>query len=307
MTAAPPAQSSPAQSAAGALARTLRRWQFWLLLAAAGVMTAAAVQFFGTQDQERYGLESTELEGYGALARVLEDQGVEVHLSRSAEETLELMEQHPDAALTVFEVGPPTAPGAVEEITAAERETIWLAPGAETLDGLFGHRAPTLLPAPTQGIFGSPQEIPADADPEAPSCQAEAAPAAESIRTRGQLFAGDLIADEATDACFTVSVEQSQAPLDEEDGGAPAAALLETQHGTLFGSPAAFTNQHITIEGHAALALRLFGTDEDLIWYGERLSANRSSPSGGEVMSVAPMTHSAVTRSGYRNRSSWET
>lgn len=261
----PSAAPSQAQTALGALGQTLRRWQLWLVLAGSGVLIAALVQFFGSQDQERYGLQSTELEGYGALAQTLQDQGVDIHPSRSAEETAELMEEHPQATLTVFEVGPPAPPQTVDELSEAEQDVVWLSPGAETLEGLFSDRAPELLPAPTQGIFDSPLSLTADPGDGLPSCGAASGRAAETLRARGAVFAGDLVSEDDVDPCFTLTAQLE--PGGEDSGEITAAALLDTQHGTLFGSPAAFTNQHITTAGHAALALHLFGQNDQLIWY----------------------------------------
>lgn len=254
-----------APNALSALGQTLRRWQFWLVLAGIGVLAAAVVQFFASPDQERYGLESTELEGYGALAQVLQEQGVEIQLSRSAEETTELMEKHPEATVTIFEVGPPPPAEVIEEVSGAEREVIWLAPSPETLEGLFGAQAPELLPAPTQGLFDSALPLAADPEGDLPSCASEAGRAAESLRTSGTVFAGDLVTDDAVDPCFTLS--SAPEPAGEGSEQIPSAALLDTQHGTFFGSPTALTNQHITTAGHATLGLHLFGQNDQLIWY----------------------------------------
>lgn len=254
-----------APTALGALGRTLRRWQLWLVLAGLGILTAAVVQFLGSEDQERYGLENTELEGYGALAQVLHQQGVEIRLSRSADETADLMEEHPESTVTVFEAGPPPTSQAVEHLSGADQDVVWLAPGPETLEGLFGTEAPIPLPAPTQGFFDSALPVSADPEGDLPSCASEAGRAAESIRTRGMIFTGDVVTDDSVDPCFALSSSLDSG--DEESEETPGAALLETQHGTLFGSPAAFTNQHITTAGHAALALHLFGQNEQLIWY----------------------------------------
>ncbi|MDZ5076259.1 DUF4350 domain-containing protein [Nesterenkonia sp. HG001] len=247
MTAQSPARSSggaTVQNFSSALRTTLRRWQFWLLLVVLGVLFAVVVQLLTVEDQERYGLSNTDLDGYAAVAAVLQDEGVDIHHAPTAEIAREHLEQLPDAAVVVLEQGPEASPRLVEELAESTREIVWISPTASTRLSAFEELRPAgAIPA------SSTTELPELLET-GEACSVAPAERAEAIRAPGQLFTGGT-------GCFVHDSEE----------GDSAHALAETGGGLVFGAPEAFTNRHITSEGNAALALGLFGQQQDLIWY----------------------------------------
>lgn len=240
-------------SAGTALVQTLRRWQFWLLLLVLGALAALLVQMLSTEDTERYGLNNTELDGYAALARTLEGHGVEIHRSYSGKVTREHLEENPDAAVVVLTTFYQPDAETSREIAAraGDHPVIWLSPDEIVLDQLGDAQAEVLpIAEDPQSVTSTPLRLEAG-----DTCEAEAALAAESLHTAGEVIRTDL--GDPGAGCFPL---QSGEP---ELG----AALVETGQGTLFGAPDAFTNRQIPQEGHAALALWLLGQSEDLIWY----------------------------------------
>lgn len=236
------------RSGPAALRAFFRRWQFWVLLGVLGLLVALLTQLMATQDTERYGLENTSLNGYGALASVLEDQAVTLHRAHSATTVDEQLAEAPGAGVVVFEHGQDAPPQLVRQLVDADREIIWLSPSRGTRGEVFEEDVQPAGSIPTAEATGVPEELDVGAQ-----CPSPAGQAAESIQTEGTLFAAD-------EGCFTAGD-----PSGEETE--ELHALVVTQDGVLFDSPEAFTNGDITTAGHAALALGLFGQQDDLIWY----------------------------------------
>lgn len=242
------------RSTIAALAQTLRQWQFWLLLLVAGALITLLVQLLSTEDTERYGLSNTELDGYAALARTLEDQGVEIRRSYSGEVTSERLEQSPEAAVVVLTTFHQPDEATTRRLAehAGEHPVIWISPDAAVLEQLGDPQAEVLpLSEDPQSVTSSPLRLEAGE-----SCTSAAALAAETMHTTGEVLRTGLAEDSGA-GCF---------PLDPEHPGL-GSALVETDRGTLFGAPDAFTNRQIGEQGHAALALWLLGQEEELIWY----------------------------------------
>lgn len=241
------------QNFTAALRAAGRRWQFWLLLAVLGVLFAVVVQLVTVEDQERYGLNNTDLDGYAAVAAVLQDHGVSIHQAPSAEIAREQLEQRPEAAVVVLEQSHEAGPRLVEELAASTRDVVWISPTSSTRLSAFEELNPAGA-VPASPTTDRPDILEAGA-----ACPVPAAERAESLRAPGQLFTGGA-------GCFVHDPAQ----------GDPAHALAETDAGLVFGAPDAFTNRHITAEGNASLALSLFGQEQDLIWY---------TPSGMDTVS----------------------
>lgn len=227
-------------SASTALRSSASRWKFWIVLVVLGLITALAMQMMDTDDAETYGLNNTDHDGYAALASVLEDEGVEIHQTSSAQGAEDLLEEHPEAGVVVL--ARDFLPGAevMNQLRQHGEDTgnvLWMtdqtAMVAEALDG-------AVAPGPTLpgGGLGEPQEI------EAEECPVPAGEQAESIQTSGGSFESD-------DGCFPV------------DGAEDAYVLAETSYGPAFAAPDAFTNQRIESGGNAALALSLFGASSE--------------------------------------------
>lgn len=228
--------------------QTLGRSRFWLALLALAAVAAALLVLTDSEDGETYGLGNTDLDGYAALASVLEDQGVTIHRAGTAEQALELSEQHPGAGVVVLTRGWQGGGEHLEDLKASEAELLWLSDSALSLQTALGDDVVQAGPPILEGMAGTAEVLEAGS-----ACRHPAAQAAESVQTPGET----LIADSG---CFPL-------PGAADSSGEAAYALAETEHGWAFSAAGAFTNRHITSEGNAALALQLLGTDEHLIWY----------------------------------------
>ncbi|MDS2171193.1 hypothetical protein Q7C18_00585 [Nesterenkonia sp. CL21] len=251
-------QSRPptVRNLSAALRSTLRRWQFWLLLVIIGVLFSVVVQLLSVEDQERYGLNNTELDGYAAIAAVLEDQGVEIHPASTAESARALLEDLPEASIVVHEDRWEASRSLTRDLRSQDRPRVWITPSAATREEALGGLAPARA-IPHSSTTDVPEVLDAGED-----CTVPAAQRAETIRAPGQLY-------DVKAGCFLGRPDPTQ-----DDVGRVLAA---TDAGLVFGAPDAFTNRHITSEGNAALALGLFGEQSDLIWY---------TPSGVDTLSA---------------------
>lgn len=239
-------------TAASAVRARLERWQFWLVLGLVGVIAAVAVQLLDGHEAEPFGLTNTDLTGYAGLAAVLEEEGTEIHRTYSAQGARDLMEDHSGAPVVIMLRGFAPDEAFVTHLEQQARdggEVIWLAEDAYLLaDSLGGELQPG--PDVPTGAAGTAQVLEAG-----DSCRTEAAAAAESIQAEGQSLLGRT-------GCFPVG----------SGGDTEGYVLTETSYGLAFTAPQAFTNQHITAQGNAALVLGLLGVSQDsaadsIIWY----------------------------------------
>ncbi|RJN31811.1 DUF4350 domain-containing protein [Nesterenkonia natronophila] len=237
-------------SAGTAMRSAASRWQFWIVLLVIGSVVALLIQLLDTSDTEIYGTENTDLDGYAAVANVLDDHGVNLHRVYSAEAARELLEQEQAASLVVLLREFPPDERFAAELDAewdAGREVLWISDDPWLLTEVFAAETQTGARIPV-GAAGTPEVLESG-----PRCALPAAEAARSLQAPGVSLRTD-------SGCFPIG----------EDGY----VLAETSRGVVFTAPEAFTNQHITAEGNAALALGLLGAKEgndaapqDLIWY----------------------------------------
>ena len=225
-----------------------RRWQFWVLLLVFAVLAATIYLVASPDGTERYDPESTELSGYGALTAVLEDEGVEVDTVRTGAAVLSALEEEPEATLVVSEAVRPVNPDILDELIAQDRPIVWVAP-----QSVVNH------PEFDDLIASGPYAASSDqgALPAGSACSHPGAEAAETIIGPSALYSS--AEGSALHGCFPGGAA--------EDGEEPGYALVETDHGVLFGAPQTFTNHQITEAGGAALGLHLFGERDHVIWY----------------------------------------
>lgn len=231
------------------LGSTLRsgfqRWQFWLLLLVLGLLSVALVQALSDEDMDRFGLENTSLDGYAALSEVLQDNRVQIHSAPSAEIARELLGEHPEAPLVVVSTGEVPDDAFLENLRkGGDRPVVLLSESFELFGALSPEGAERYAGAHPGGGSGSALQAGAQ-------CPVDAAVNAGTVQAPGALFYSD------SPGCFTGFT----------DDAGDAQMLIESEAGLFFGGPSAFTNQNITDAGHAALALWLFGAEDDLIWY----------------------------------------
>lgn len=229
-------------------AATVRRWRTALLLAlvvvAAGVLVALAAPRSGGADLDPT---SATPRGSMALARVLDDQGVDV---TGTGRYAEVVQTAQGGGATVLVVGSELL---TEELLTRLRDDlggsdlVLLAPGGRLLEDL----GLPLVAAPAHG--GDP--IPA-------RCDIPAAEAGGETAWDGLVYQlpDDASEPEGLTWCFP-----------EPDAAPPSGRLVvwEDRDGrvTLLGSADPLTNDLVDEPGNAAVALHLLGAQPDLVWW----------------------------------------
>ena len=245
---------------ATALKGTASRWQFWILLLVIGALVAVIMQLVSSRDDQRYSLENTGLDGYGAMSRVLEDNGVSITQAFTSEDALELSSEHEEATVVVFATSHAPPLSFLDDVPPG-RDVVLISPNSsmpvEILDD------PRIEPGAVSPAPGVDTE--AESADSALRCSSGPAQAAESLHAPGANFAVDPSAGSGSTSgqaaelggCFPVTTDDDETQY----------ALISTDEAVLFASPDAFTNRNIEDQGNAALALGLFGANEELIWY----------------------------------------
>ncbi|WP_121256680.1 DUF4350 domain-containing protein [Nocardioides ferulae] len=211
-----------------------RRWRAPLLIgsAVAAAITLVVLSAGGPRTSEPLDPDNPGPDGARAVARVLADQGVEVHVVRGEEE---LRETRPGPGTTVL-------------VTAT-----W-ALGASTAEELRGHSQDARL-------------VVAGADVGATRALG-LGPAPSSSGARGVTARCDDPALEELLGGLTLSVDAALAYPGRGCFGVTDGALLAERDGVLLlGAAEALTNDQVLRADNAALALRLLGRDPQLVWY----------------------------------------
>lgn len=213
-----------------------RRLRTWLLLGGGLVVAVAVVVAAGggTRTGTPYDPDNPGPDGAQAVARVLEDNGVDVVVARNA---AELEQTTVDAATTVLVTQPDLL-------------------GESTTDALLAHAgAGRLVVAGAEpgvvdalGLSSVPSRVPVGEGRDA-SC---------TDRSLGRLLEG-----------LEVEVDSSLAyPGAGCFPGEHGALVVEPRRGlVLLGAEDALTNDQVLRADNAALALRLLGQDRRLVWY----------------------------------------
>ncbi|OCG73888.1 DUF4350 domain-containing protein [Microbacterium sediminis] len=219
----------------GAPSRARRAWA-WVVLVAGVIVIGSLLALITVPEWRDKGVldpEGPGPDGAMALARMLEDQGVDLTVARTRGEAA--------AALTggaTLAIGPTLflSDAALRDIATSAERTVLLDAGARDAE-LF---------------FGATDPAGAAAGAVAPSCDLPAAERAGEVEP-GRLFArGD-----AATACYPGG-----------DGG--FGMLAGEADGTdivLLDAASLFANDRLATGGNAALGLNLLGEDERLVWY----------------------------------------
>ncbi|MGW2177961.1 DUF4350 domain-containing protein [Streptomyces sp. NPDC001732] len=228
-----------------------------LLLVAAGIALAAV----RSGDQHgRLDPRSADQYGSRAVAELLKDRGVSVHVATTLREAT--ARTGPDTTLLV--TSPDLlAPDQQRRLRAATGDsagrTVLLAAGPSSVR--------TLVP-------GIGAESAGPVAPRDPGCSLPAARAAGDVETGGFRYTGG---GPATTSCFP-------------SGGLPTLLLVEQGAGdtVLLGSPDLLYNDRLANRGNASLALQLLGSRPHLVWYLPSL-ADTSAAGAGDERSFADL------------------
>ena len=235
-----------------------RKHVVWIAL---GVLLACLVTFLainsvsGATDSRRLSARNPAPDGAMAAAEILARHGVSVTPTDSFEDTLDALSAKDETTLFLFDAQGFLDRSQVEEITAAADRVVVVTPRLRTLNGLGqGIRPGGVVPEATQVIE--------------PGCEQEDAKAAGRISAQGSVLSGPVV-------CYPTR----------EDGPGLYAASADGRV-IVLGSRELMDNQHLALEGNAALTLRTLGNNADLVWYlpgvGD-VSASNSNPSLSEL------------------------
>lgn len=250
--------AEPARDTSTAAERARRRWQRWRwpLLVAMTVLTVAVlgallVPRTGTGDLDPA---STTPDGARAVTRILQRQGVQVsRVTRSRD-----VADRATASTTLVVVHPELlGPDQLSRIPAVGA-LVLVEPDALLLDEKAGFAA----------VAGTTPARAAD-----PGCADPAATAAGRVRAGGHLYRV-VGGGEAVTACYPQPGEPGVAGMVRYRTGGRTVTVL--------GQSDVLRNGHLAEQGNAALALRLLGTRDHLIWYLPdplELSAGQEPPS----------------------------
>lgn len=229
MSAQAPAPASPADSTAGRLGWFRRNRP--LLIVALAFVTAVVLAYIATpkggESYAAYDPESPDPDGTRALVQVLEDQGVEVEIVRSSKR-LEGTEIGPDT--TVFVTGT----DALGEDTASR-----LRDRADGADLILAEPAPYV-----SAMLGIPYALAQTPEAVEAGC--------DDPRWKGLSIQADAVTAYDAGSCFP------------HEGGA---VLAPAEGLTVWGAPQVLTNDQILRADNAAVALRLLGENDRLVWY----------------------------------------
>lgn len=221
--------------------RGLRRWLGWISLGVVGVLVILATLLLsrGAQSGTPFDPESSAPNGTRALVEVLRDRGVDVRITDSLEDTRDAALAAADTTLLLDESQVSLDYGAHLELRDLADRIVLMTPDYFAL-GDFAVAA-----APAGQVEGG-TEI--DADCDVPAVQA----------------AGRVLADGTS---YRINGAATGCLESDDD----AFGLVQSEGGgrtvTVLGLRDAFTNEHIGLDGNAALGLHLLGGAERLIWY----------------------------------------
>jgi len=221
-------------SVATAPTRT-RRVGFWIVLVAVlvvvgsvGAMLASAVQW---TSRDRFDPESAGPGGTRALARILDGHGVDVTVVRNASAAADALATGP--ATLVLPDAPELSDAQFTALTDAATDLVVIEPRSRSIRLLFDGRV---------AGFG-------EAVPVAPACDLGDAQRAGAIVV-GATFTGD------ASGCYPAGDGYGLLWTAHDEGRAVAVDGTDL-----------FTNERLTDDGNAALAVNLLGARERLVWF----------------------------------------
>ncbi|GAB3506310.1 DUF4350 domain-containing protein [Amycolatopsis cihanbeyliensis] len=222
-------------------------------LATVGIIVAASLLLVLLRGGDPGALDprSAEEGGSRALATLLERQGVRVERVTTAARAGELLTG--DASLLVTEPDL-VRPERLRSLGTRSRRLV--------LVGAHGEAVSTVAPALT--VSGE-----ADAEPRRPGCAHPDAVAAGTVTLGGVSYRGSGTAE----PCY---------------GEGESGALAERGRVALLGGPTPLTNAALDEEGNAALAMRLLGRHERLVWYLPTPGDPALRPAEESVYDLAP-------------------
>jgi hypothetical protein len=225
-----------------------RRWAFWIVAAVIMLMIAVGtVLFTGASGIAGDPLSATNAAPAGskALAEVLRQQGVTVTATSSLAGTEAAITDPGDTTLFLFDPNGRLDPQQYDRVKDLAAGTVLMSPGFQALAAL----------APGVAQAGTIPDAPLTAD-----CAVPAVTRAESVSGGGSGYR--ITAAERATGCLRSKNTGSK-------GGVFSLVRLAdgARSVTVLGTQDAFSNEHISERGNAALALGVLGEHTHLVWY----------------------------------------
>ncbi|GAA3281945.1 DUF4350 domain-containing protein [Paenarthrobacter aurescens] len=232
----------------------------WIALAAvlAALVTFLAIDnVSGATDSRRLSARNPAPDGGMAVAEILGRQGVTVTPTETFEDTLKALSSKDEATVLLYDAQGFLDRSQLEEITAAADRVVVVTPRLRTLNGLTeGIRPGGVVPEITQAIE--------------PGCEQVDALEAGRVSAQGSVFSGPVV-------CYSPQQNGPGLYAESADGRV-----------TVLGSRELVDNQHLALEGNAALALRTLGNNPDLVWYIPGVGDVPASDSSPTLNELAP-------------------
>ncbi|UKA48520.1 DUF4350 domain-containing protein [Arthrobacter sp. FW305-123] len=232
----------------------------WIALAAvlAALVTFLAIDnVSGATDSRRLSARNPAPDGGMAVAEILGRQGVTVTPTETFEDTLKALSTKDEATVLLYDAQGFLDRSQLEEITAAADRVVVVTPRLRTLNGLTeGIRPGGVVPEITQAIE--------------PGCEQVDALEAGRVSAQGSVFSGPVV-------CYSP-----------QQNGPGLYAKSADGRVTVLGSRELLDNQHLALEGNAALALRTLGNNPDLVWYIPGVGDVPASDSSPTLNELAP-------------------
>jgi hypothetical protein len=222
----------------------LRRWRFWLILAAVavvGLLIVAVASGTGAGSGAPYSITNAAPDGSKAVAEVLRQQGVDVIQADTLDEARDEVTAAPGATLAFADPSGYLDDDRLAEAAELADTVVLFLPGSNELRAF----APGIAPA------GPPENV----DGVDAGCSLPAAERAGSIIGDGRTYRA--VEDADAELCFRSS------------GDAYSVVSTETEAGTvtILGTADVLSNEGIAGAGNAALALGILGENDTLVWY----------------------------------------
>jgi len=249
---------SPRTSSAQPFVAWFRKRLTWIAL---GALLVALVTYLvvtsmsGTADQRPMSARNPAPDGAMAAAEILGRHGIALTTTDSYDDTMSALSSKDRATVLLYDPRGYLDRDKVEELAASADRVVVVKPRLKTLNGL----GPGFRPG---GV------VPEDKTVVEPACAVEDATTAGPVSAQGSIYSGP-------EVCYS-----SRA-----DGPGLYAA---TADGSLIvlGSTELMDNEHLAVQGNAALTLRTLGNNPDLIWYlpgVKDISATATAPTLSEL------------------------
>ncbi|WP_341577895.1 DUF4350 domain-containing protein [Microbacterium schleiferi] len=229
-------------------------------LIAVGIVGASIAGGSEWSQRESLDPESAAPTGTRALARILADQGVDVHIVRSHEQAAAALSE--TAATLVLPDAPALSDEAISALAAPATDVVLIDPRSRTLR----------LIADGANAVGV-----ADDALVQPQCSVPEAQRAGAIRPRTVFVGTDAAQCYPAAGGYGLLVRETVRP------DAPG-----TQRVSAVDGAALFTNEHLAEDGNAALALGLMGRNATLVWYVPSVADTNLDPVNPSLGELTP-------------------